>query len=249
MTALFSARNIHKRYVEGTTTLHVVRGIDLDVQAGEILAIVGPSGAGKSTLLHILGLLDRPDDGTLAFRDTVLTDLSPGRQASLRNAGFGFVFQFYHLIPELTAVENAMLPRMIASSLLAWPGRRSKARADAVEWLCRLGLGERLRHRPGQLSGGERQRVAIARALCNDPEIVFCDEPTGNLDTTTSASIQEVLWGLNRDLGKSFVIVTHDDRIAARAHRVVHMVDGAFVNGTSVPVSAPSASPEPRIPE
>ncbi|MBI3097903.1 MAG: ABC transporter ATP-binding protein [Planctomycetes bacterium] len=243
MTPIFTARNIHKRYVEGTTTLHVVRGIDLDVQPGEILAIVGPSGAGKSTLLHILGLLDRPAEGSLRFRDTVLTDLSAGRQASFRNEKFGFVFQFYHLIPELTAVENAMLPRMIASPLLCWPGRRSKARADAVQWLTRLGLGERLRHRPGQLSGGERQRVAIARALCNDPEIVFCDEPTGNLDTATSLQIQELLWGMNRDLGKSFVIVTHDERIATRAHRVLHMVDGMFVGAPGLSESTPLLTP------
>ncbi|MBI5365654.1 MAG: ABC transporter ATP-binding protein [Planctomycetes bacterium] len=237
---LLSTENLTKTFRLGGRPLTVVNGVTCAIERGEIVAVVGPSGAGKSTLLQLLGLIDRPTAGELRFAGRALTRLSASERARHRNRHFGFVFQFFHLLSELTALENVLLPRMIDTSFFAWPGRRAGYRRRAEELLARLGLSARLRHRPSQLSGGERQRVAIARALINDPDVLFCDEPTGTLDHATSLEIQDLLWELNRTLGKTFVIVTHSESIARRAHRVLSMEDGRLVEG---PPPAPGGAP------
>jgi len=221
------AEGLVKEFHSGSDTLRVLKGIDLEVRRGEFLAIVGPSGAGKSTLLHCLGFLDRPTCGDVSYGELRAAVLSDGRLAEIRNRRFGFVFQLYHLLPDLTAEENTRVPLMIQHSAWDWwwtAGGAAKKRARAL--LERLGLRGRLHHLPSQLSGGERQRVAIARALVTEPEVVLCDEPTGNLDRATSLEIQEVLVRLNRDERRTLVVVTHDETVAARAHRVIHLVDG-----------------------
>jgi len=220
------ARGLVKEFRTGDTTLQVLKGVDVEVRRGELLAFVGPSGAGKSTLLHCLGFLDRPTAGDVTYREHRAAGLPDARLAEIRNRHFGFVFQFYHLLPDLTALENALLPLMIRYGVGAWLGAGPAARERVRALLERLGLGHRLHHRPGQLSGGERQRVAIARALVNEPDVVLCDEPTGNLDQATSLQIQELLVGLHRDEGRTLVIVTHDEGVARRADRIIHLVDG-----------------------
>lgn len=218
-----------KDYPSGETTLRVLRGITLSIEPGKITAIVGPSGAGKSTLLHLMGFLDRPTEGEVYFREHALSALTGVEQARIRNEHFGFIFQMYHLLPELTALENAILPLMIRHPVGEWLARRGELHRRTRALLGRLGLEERLHHRPSQLSGGERQRVAIARALAGDPEVVFCDEPTGNLDAATSKEIQRLLVELSRETGKTFVVVTHDPNVAALADRKLTLVDGQFV--------------------
>jgi len=230
MSEFLSVENLFKDYPSGETTLRVLKGITLSIQPGKITAIVGPSGAGKSTLLHLMGFLDRPTSGDVVYREHRLSTLDRAAQARIRNANFGFVFQMYHLLPELTALENTMLPLMIRHSTGEYLGRRGELNRKARELLGRLGLGERLHHLPSQLSGGERQRVAIARALIGDPEIVFCDEPTGNLDAATSKGIQQLIVDLSRETGKTFLVVTHDPNVAALAHRQLRLVDGLFVS-------------------
>jgi lipoprotein-releasing system ATP-binding protein len=222
-------RDLVKDYPSGETTLRVLKGITLSIEPGRITAIVGPSGAGKSTLLHLMGFLDRPTSGDVVYRGTSLAGVSAGEQARIRNARFGFVFQMYHLLPELTAFENTLLPLMIRHSTGAWFAGRAGHHERARALLDRLGLGERLHHRPSQLSGGERQRVAIARALVGDPEVVFCDEPTGNLDAATSKGIQQLIVELSKETGKTFIVVTHDPSVAALAQRQLRLVDGLFV--------------------
>ncbi len=220
------ARQLVKEFRSGDSTLRVLKGVDVEVRRGESLAIVGPSGAGKSTLLHCLGFLDRPTGGEVLYRDFRAASLADARLAEVRNRHFGFVFQFYHLLPDLTALENTLMPLMIRHGVGAWLGKGAAARERARALLTRFGLGGRLHHRPAQLSGGERQRVAIARALVSEPDVVLCDEPTGNLDQATSLQIQEVLASLHREEGRTFVIVTHDEGVARRADRVIHLVDG-----------------------
>jgi lipoprotein-releasing system ATP-binding protein len=226
---LLKVEDIVKDYKSGDQTLRILKGVSLQVSQGEILAILGPSGAGKSTLLHIMGFLDRPTGGDVIFRDHRLSKLDSTTQARIRNKDFGFVFQMYHLLPELSALENAMLPLMIGRGLFGWFVSKRDLRRKAEDLLDRLGLSKRLRHRPAQLSVGERQRVAIARALITDPAIVYCDEPTGSLDKATGQEIQKLIVLLNQELGKSFVIVTHDAEIAAIAHRRLNLVDGRIV--------------------
>ena len=216
---LIEAVNIHKMY---PGPLRVLKGVDLSIQAGEVVAISGPSGAGKSTLLHILGGLDAPNEGRVIFKDQDLYGLSDVRRAQVRNSDMGFVFQAYHLLPELTALENVILPAMI---------KENSRKTSAIEFvglklLEQLGLGARAAHRPNQLSGGEQQRVAIARALMNGPKIVFCDEPTGNLDSVSGQVVMDTLLGLNQTHGVTVVIVTHDEKIASRTQRVIAMKDG-----------------------
>ncbi|MHC4598724.1 MAG: ABC transporter ATP-binding protein [Planctomycetota bacterium] len=206
--------------------LPVLKGVDLDVRPGEILAIIGKSGVGKSTLLHIMGALDVPTAGRVLYHDRDLASLSPSERADVRNRSFGFTFQFYHLLPEFNALENVLLPAMIRRGVLSWMKGRSEVKARARELLEEVGLKERMNHRPAQLSGGERQRVAIARALMNEPEILFCDEPTGNLDSRTGKEITEMLWRLNGDRGQTLVIVTHDETMAKDGHRLARMLDG-----------------------
>jgi len=226
MSELLTAKAIVKEFTEAETSLVVLNGLDLTVQAGEMLAITGHSGVGKSTLLHILGLLDSPTSGSVTYRGMELGAASESVRARLRNAEFGFVFQFYHLLPDLDVLENVMLPAMVQSNWLGWPARRRDVRDRALNILSEIGLADRASYRPTRLSGGEKQRVAIARALINDPAIVFCDEPTGNLDEKTGAQIDDLLWSLNARRKTTFVIVTHNDELAARCNRVARMHEG-----------------------
>ena len=228
---ILRAEGVGKDFRSGDETLHVLKGIDLDIAAGEFLAIVGPSGAGKSTLLHLLGFLDRATAGDVVYRGVQRASaLSEAAFAEIRNRRFGFVFQLHHLLPDLTALENTVLPLMIRHSIRGWLTARGPAQKRARDLLEGLGLGARLHHHPSQLSGGERQRVAIARALAGDPDVLLCDEPTGSLDQATSRGIQEALVALNRDAGKTLVIVTHEEAVARRAHRVVRLVDGRMTS-------------------
>jgi len=218
--------DIHKTYaLEGKSAsrLEVLRGIDLQIAEGELIAIVGASGSGKSTLLHILGGLDRPTQGKVFWKERDLSQQNDETLASLRGSHVGFVFQFHHLLPEFTAMENVMIPLMIRG------GRPQDAGPTAKDVLASVGLSARLDHRPGELSGGEQQRVAVARALANNPSIVFADEPTGNLDSATSQQLYELILNLNRTRKQSFVIVTHNESFTAGAHRSFRMEDGKLV--------------------
>jgi len=219
------AEGLHKSYQMGAVRLRVLRGASLAVGRGEFLAVMGASGSGKSTLLHLLGALDVPDRGTVRFESTDVFAAGAGRRGALRNQAFGFVFQFYHLLPDLDVLENVLAPRMVRSAAGAWHADRREAIAAARELMQRLGLAERLGHRPNELSGGECQRVAIARALINSPAVLLADEPTGNLDAATGGQILKLLAGLN-DAGQTIVMVTHDPDVAARAHRTVRLRDG-----------------------
>jgi putative ABC transport system ATP-binding protein/lipoprotein-releasing system ATP-binding protein len=214
------ARGLRQTYDLGETQLRVLQGVDLDVAKGEVVFLRGASGAGKSTLLYILAGLEHPREGTLEFEGEQLFAQKGNRQAILRNRRMGFVFQSYFLLPELTALENVILPAMLGGL----PNKGSEAKAR--ELLDRVGLSGRLDHLPSQLSGGEQQRVAIARALVNDPGILFADEPTGNLDATTGAGIIELLLGLARQDGRTFVAVTHDPALSALGDRQLYLKDG-----------------------
>jgi len=213
----------------GRVKLKVLKSCSLSVKKGEFLAIMGASGSGKSTLLHLLGALDTPDRGTVIFNGENIFSGSAARRDRLRNLSFGFVFQFYHLLPELTVLENTLIPCMVSHSVLRWYAKRSQLRKQASAMLERMGLSDRLRHRPNELSGGERQRVAIARALANQPQVLLADEPTGNLDTATGREILSVLKTLNKE-GQTIVMVTHDPQVAASAHRIVSLVDGKITS-------------------
>ena len=228
MSAILCAGNLQKSYRVGQAVLQVLKDVSLSIQKGEFVAIVGASGSGKSTLLHILGGLDMADEGTVEFEGSRIDGFSGSRLNRYRNKNIGFVFQFYHLLDELNVLENTVLPAMASSGTLGWLARGRSVKKRGRELLWRLGLGERLKHRPYQLSGGERQRVAIARALINEPSIVLADEPTGNLDSETGNGILGILEELNR-AGQTIVMVTHDDRIAARAGRIVKLSDGKIM--------------------
>jgi len=223
---LLAARDVRKSFTIGETSLEVLHGVDMEVREGERLALMGPSGAGKSTLLHILGLLDRPTQGTVQLEGRDAWSLTTVQRAKLRNRRIGFVFQFYHLLAELTAVENVVLPSMISESRSLFKVHRKEHVARAEEMLTRFGLGERLKHRPPQLSGGERQRVALARALFHDPPLVIADEPTGNLDSATGEKVLELLFAEQERRSLSLLLVTHDERLAERCQRVLIMEDG-----------------------
>lgn len=222
---ILHAAGLHKSYHLGRTTLEVLRGVSMSVNQGEFVAIMGASGCGKSTLLHLLGALDVPDAGTVRFDGRDVFSGSNAERDRLRNQVFGFVFQFYHLLPELNVLENALMPCMVGTSVLGWPSRRAEFRRNTAKLLEMLGLGGRLKHRPNELSGGERQRVAIVRALANQPRVLLADEPTGNLDTATGREIMSVLTDLNK-AGQTIVMVTHDPQVAASAHRIVTLADG-----------------------
>jgi len=222
---ILKAEELHKYYRMGATEVRVLKGLNLNVAKGEFVAIIGASGSGKSTLLHILGALDKPTKGVVTFEKRDLSRFRASELNKFRNRMVGFVFQFYHLLDELTVLENVYLPAMTGRSVIGWLACRRQAKNRAKELLAQLGLAERIRHKPYQLSGGERQRVAIGRALMNEPRLLLADEPTGNLDSATGNGILEVLEKLNK-AGQTVVMVTHDERIAQRAGRIVTLVDG-----------------------
>jgi len=222
---ILKAEGLHKSYRMGATEVKVLKGVDLAVKSGEFVAIVGASGSGKSTLLHILGALDSPDKGVVAFGGRDLSRFSGDELNKFRNKMVGFVFQFYHLLDELSVLENVFLPVMVSRSVVGWFSCRIWAKRRARELLVQLGLGERANHKPYQLSGGERQRVAIGRALMNEPRLLLADEPTGNLDSATGNGILDVFEKLNR-AGQTIIMVSHDERIAERAGRIVMLADG-----------------------
>jgi len=222
---ILKADGIHKSYRMGAAQVDVLKGVYLAVKKGEFLAIVGSSGSGKSTLLHILGALDKPDKGAVSFEGQDLISLRTRQLSGFRNKTVGFVFQFYHLLDELSVLENVFLPAMVSRSVAGWFMHRRWAKRHAKELLDQLGLSERAAHKPYQLSGGERQRVAIGRALMNEPKLLLADEPTGNLDSATGNGILNVLEKLNQ-AGQTIVMVTHDEKIARRAGRIVTLADG-----------------------
>ena len=226
MAIHLSASGLAKGYRKGRNEVPVLRGVDFEVERGEMVAIVGSSGSGKSTLLHVLGLLDTPDEGSVWLDGRRIDDGPEKRRDALRNKTFGFIFQFYHLLPELTALENVMLPHLIRHGALAYWKIRGKVRSEARALLERVGMDHRLDHRPAELSGGEMQRAAIARALAGGPEILLADEPTGNLDSSTGQGVLELLRDLNRERGLTMMLVTHDLQIAQQADRVVRLAEG-----------------------
>ncbi|MFN6192201.1 MAG: ABC transporter ATP-binding protein [Planctomycetota bacterium] len=228
--AALHAVAVTKHYRLGRQEIPVLRGIDLAVAAGESVALLGASGAGKSTLLHVLGLLDAPSGGEVRYDGRRVDDLPVRERAALRHRHVGFVFQFYHLIPELTALQNVLLAQMMAISPLAYWRRRKQARAEAEAMLARVGLADRMRHRPAELSGGERQRVAIARALLARPRALLADEPTGNLDSHTAAGVVELMFEVARQDGLALLLVTHDEELARRCGRTIRMKDGRVVS-------------------
>jgi lipoprotein-releasing system ATP-binding protein len=235
---LVVVENLTKVFPHGEKDVEVLRGIDLTIQEGEMLTIVGKSGAGKSTLLHLLGTLDLPTSGRILYDGKDVTRYSSSRLAEFRNKTIGFVFQFHHLLPEFTALENVMMPGLIRG------GARGPLEKEAKALLDEVGLSPRLTHRPGELSGGEQQRVALARALVMRPRLILADEPTGNLDTGTSDSIHELFFELNRSRGLTFLIVTHSRDLAARMPRVVTMQDGRVFADDRRVVGATEAAPE-----
>ena len=219
---IIQVRNLTRKYVDGVEIM-ALDGVDLDIEKGEFLAIVGPSGSGKSTLLNLIGILDTPTSGTILLKGIDITGMSDKERSRMRNQELGFIFQYHHLLPDFNALENVMMPLLINGI------KPSKARENARQMLEEVGLGDRLYHRSNQLSGGQNQRVAIARALVNNPSIVIGDEPTGNLDSKSSENIYELLRKLNREHNQTFILVTHDERMAAKTDRIIRLVDGRIV--------------------
>lgn len=216
---ILSARNIHKYY----GALHVLQGVDLDIHAGEIVSMVGPSGSGKSTLLHILGTLDEPAEGEIRLKNLELHSLKGKPLAALRNRHIGFVFQFHHLLPEFSALENVCIPGWIGG------GNKSAIESRARELLEILGVGHRMENKPSAMSGGEQQRVAVCRALINGPDIIFADEPTGNLDSANAKELHQLFFELRKKFKQTFLIVTHNEALAEMSDRVLHMKDGKIL--------------------
>lgn len=216
---MLSGKNIYKRY----GPVEVLKGVNIDIQKGEVVAIAGPSGSGKSTLLHILGTLDKADMGTISMNGTMLNTLEGKKLAAFRNQHIGFVFQFHHLLPEFSAVENVCIPGWLA-------GRKKKEVEDRAKVLLNLlGLSQRLENKPNQLSGGEQQRVAVARALINNPDIIFADEPTGNLDSANAKELHQLFFDLRKKFNQTFLIVTHNEELAQMSDRILHMKDGKMI--------------------
>jgi lipoprotein-releasing system ATP-binding protein len=221
---MLTAKNVHKKYNE----LEVLKGVDLTINKGEIVSIVGSSGAGKSTLLHILGTLDMADQGEIYLNDQRVDKLRGKKLAGFRNIHIGFVFQFHHLLPEFNALENVCIPGWIAGK------KKRLVEEKAVQLLEQLGLKHRMDNKPQQLSGGEQQRVAVARALINNPEIVFADEPTGNLDSTNAKDLHELFMQLRQQFNQTFLIVTHNEELATMSDRVIHMKDGKIIDNSPI---------------
>lgn len=217
---MIKAQQIHKSY----SSLHVLKGVDVHIKVGEIVSIVGASGAGKSTLLHILGTLDHADSGSLEIGGVAIRDLKERKLAAFRNQNIGFVFQFHHLLPEFTALENVCIPAFIAKK------NKQESERRAMELLDFLGLSGRATHKPSELSGGEQQRVAVARALVNSPKVIFADEPSGNLDSATAKELHSLFFSLREKFNQTFVIVTHNQELADQADRKLLMKDGVIVN-------------------
>ena len=225
---MIETRDVWKAYTMGKVTLQVLKGVTLAIDPGACVAIVGPSGAGKSTLLHVLAGLDTPTQGSVLWDGVDVSGLSDAKRSTFRNRAIGIVFQFYHLLPELSALENVLLPGLVGGQ------RRDRAlRQRASEWLERVGLHDRARHRPRELSGGEQQRVAIARALINQPKVLLCDEPTGNLDSKTGAEVIDLLVGVHQRHRVGLVVVTHQAKLAETADRVIVLQDGRMVEAQS----------------
>jgi len=230
---VLSARNIQRSFSVGERELKVLHGIDFELKPGELVALVGASGAGKSTLLQILGLLDKPNAGEVLVHGEDPWKMDASARARVRNQRIGFVFQFYHLLPELSAMENVVLPAMISESNLGYRKRKQEFEAKARQMLEHFGLKERLKHKPAQMSGGERQRVAMARALFQDPQILLADEPTGNLDQATGEVVLEMLFEEQKRRELAMILVTHDRSLAERCERVIEMQDGLILQQTT----------------
>ncbi len=214
--------DVRKHYDHPSGKIQVLKGIDLKINEGDVVAIVGPSGAGKSTLMHIMGGLDHPAHGQVIFEGQNIYKINEHKRAEIRNRKMGFIFQFYHLLPEFTALENVILPALVDKNVKSM----DSVKAKAILLLDKVGLSQRAEHKPHELSGGEQQRVAIARALINEPKVIFCDEPTGNLDSESGKGVIDLLMNLNKNNKQTLVIVTHDEQIAKSSHRVIHMRDG-----------------------
>lgn len=219
---MITGKNIHKKF----GTVEVLKGVDVNVSRGEVVAIVGPSGSGKSTLLHILGTLDKADLGTVSMNNKLLSTLTGNKLAEFRNQHIGFVFQFHHLLPEFTALENVCIPGWLSGK------KKKEVEVRATELLGLLGLSHRLQNKPGEMSGGEQQRVAVARALINKPDIVFADEPTGNLDSANARELHQLFFDLREKFNQTFLIVTHNEELARLSDRILYMKDGKIEEKT-----------------
>ena len=225
---VLQARDIWRSYTLGQEEIPVLQGLNLTLRAGETVSVLGASGSGKTTMIQILGLLDKPSAGELVLGGQDMFCASAATRSRVRNQSLGFIFQFYHLVPELSALENVMLPARIQGGMFRWFGMKAASRQRARDLLAQMGLTDRAKHRPSQLSGGERQRVAIARALMNEPQVIFCDEPTGNLDPRTKGGIEDILF---ETIGgdRALLLVTHDERFAKRCDRVLRLKEGTLV--------------------